>query len=310
VDIFKLNRKVLNEMLPLHEAWAGGIKLESSAAYGLRVYTNNQSLAMHIDHHDKHVISSIMHVDHDLDEPWPIVIIGYDGVTAECNLKPGEMLFYESVKCVHGRPRRMKGRWYSSFFVHYRPAEMSISSTDAIAVVGERHRKRLRIDRSSPQMYRQGTGFIHSSCEHEWCGIAPVPLANDDAIQLDEAALQPVKFHTSARLDYDMEVKNRRLHYDLNEKSERKDTGRIGSVQASFKNNYKDGVDILWIPEDPLAPHSYVFKHLKLGSSPRIITFPGHILQARFKNELLNVFEIRNSPLHQQLVVTSPTQEL
>ena len=38
-------------------------------------------------------------------EPWPIVIEGYDGRSVEVDLQPGEMLFYESAKCIHGRPR-------------------------------------------------------------------------------------------------------------------------------------------------------------------------------------------------------------
>lgn len=78
---------------------------------------------MHTDHVGTHVVSSIVHVDRDTDEPWPIVIEGLDGVTMEVDLQPGEMLFYESAKCVHGRPRPLNGNWYSSLFVHYRPAD-------------------------------------------------------------------------------------------------------------------------------------------------------------------------------------------
>jgi hypothetical protein len=44
-------------------------------------------------------------------EPWPIVIEGIDGVTAEVDLKPGQMLLYESAKCTHGRPRTFRGEW-------------------------------------------------------------------------------------------------------------------------------------------------------------------------------------------------------
>ena len=36
-----------------------------------------------------------------------------DGVTASVNLEPGEMLFYESAKCMHGRPRPLRGKYYS-----------------------------------------------------------------------------------------------------------------------------------------------------------------------------------------------------
>jgi len=36
-------------------------------------------------------------------------------------LQPGDILFYESSKCLHGRPQRFRGSWYTSLFVHYYP---------------------------------------------------------------------------------------------------------------------------------------------------------------------------------------------
>jgi hypothetical protein len=88
----RLNRKMLHELKPFHEEWAG-VELVPSIAYGLRVYRNGSSLTMHTDRIDTHVISSILHVDRDYAgaEPWPIVIEGIDGVTAEVDLKPGQM---------------------------------------------------------------------------------------------------------------------------------------------------------------------------------------------------------------------------
>ncbi len=42
------------------------------------------------------------------------------------NLEPGQMLFYESAKCLHGRMTELKGKFYSSVFVHYRPVDPAI----------------------------------------------------------------------------------------------------------------------------------------------------------------------------------------
>jgi hypothetical protein len=68
------------------------------------------------------VISCILHVDHDENsEPWPIFIEDFQGNTNEVVLESGDMLFYESAKCLHGRPRPFNGEWYSSLFVHYYP---------------------------------------------------------------------------------------------------------------------------------------------------------------------------------------------
>ena len=127
-----MNRKILEELRPFHEEWSG-VPLVPSIAYGLRVYRNGSSLTMHTDRIDTHVISSILHVDRDYGgaEPWPIVIEGVDGVTAEVDLKPGQMLFYESAKCTHGRPRTFKGNWYTSLFIHYRPVDFTIPDAQA-----------------------------------------------------------------------------------------------------------------------------------------------------------------------------------
>ena len=98
-----LNIKILNELLPLHEAWSG-VQLTPNNAYGLRVYRNGSHLNMHVDKTNTHIISSILHVDHDADgEPWPIVIEDFQGNTNEVFLESGDMLFYESSKCLHGR---------------------------------------------------------------------------------------------------------------------------------------------------------------------------------------------------------------
>jgi len=128
VDIGSLAKEVLTTMLPMHEEWSG-TKLNPVIAYGLRIYTNNTNLLMHTDKVSDHVISSIVHVGHDPDsEPWPLVIEGFDGRTSEVILEEGEMLFYESAKCLHGRPTHFNGEWYTSIFVHYKPVGKQAAS--------------------------------------------------------------------------------------------------------------------------------------------------------------------------------------
>ena len=118
-----MNQEILNELLPLHQAWAG-VELVANNAYGLRVYRNGTNLNMHLDKAQTHIISSILHVDHgENDEPWPIVIEDFHGNTNEVFLESGDMLFYESSKCVHGRPAKMEGEYYSSLFSHYYPTD-------------------------------------------------------------------------------------------------------------------------------------------------------------------------------------------
>lgn len=116
-----LNRRILNDLLPLHEEWAG-VKLTPQNAYGLRLYQNNSNMLMHLDNQATHVISGILHVGRDPEsEPWPLVIEDFEGNTNEVYLAPGDLLFYESSKCVHGRPKKFQGSWYTSMFLHYYP---------------------------------------------------------------------------------------------------------------------------------------------------------------------------------------------
>ena len=70
----KLRDQAILMLQPILEAWSGA-ELQGSFAYGLRVYRNESTLNMHIDKVETHVVSAIMHVDHDKNsEPWPLVI--------------------------------------------------------------------------------------------------------------------------------------------------------------------------------------------------------------------------------------------
>jgi hypothetical protein len=118
-----LTRRVLNELHSYTEEWVG-IPLVAHQAYGFRVYRNESQLYMHTDRIETHVVSFILHIDSSEDaDPWPIFIEDFHGRTHEVTLTPGDILFYESSKCFHGRPRPFNGSWYTSVFVHYYPAE-------------------------------------------------------------------------------------------------------------------------------------------------------------------------------------------
>ncbi len=73
---------------------------------------------MHADKSSTHVISGIYHIGRSEDaEPWPIVIEDFQGNTNQVFLEPGDILFYESSKCFHGRPQTFVGGYYASIFM-------------------------------------------------------------------------------------------------------------------------------------------------------------------------------------------------
>jgi len=130
VDRPDLTERVLKELRGYAEEWSG-IELTPFRAYGFRLYQNDSTLFMHVDRANTHVISFILHIDSSDDaEPWPIFIEDFHGRTHEVVLTPGDMLFYESSKCFHGRPRRFRGSWYTSVFVHYYPSNVGWEKRD------------------------------------------------------------------------------------------------------------------------------------------------------------------------------------
>ena len=110
---------------------------------------------MHHDRISTHVISSIVHIAHQYDndsEPWPIQIEDHDGNLHSVNLNPGEMLHYESAKCLHGRMRVLKGKYYGSIFIHYAPINQEIWSythDDVIAAVPPHWKDNLKEDQGT-----------------------------------------------------------------------------------------------------------------------------------------------------------------
>jgi hypothetical protein len=171
-----MNREIVEEMLPLHEAWSG-VELVPNNAYGLRVYRNDTNLNMHLDKKETHVISSILHVDHgENDDPWPIVIEDFHGNTNEVFLESGDMLFYESSKLVHGRPKKMNGEYYSSLFSHYypkdwNPDELELDMHYRIPEYDIWGFSKERVDDDFDNLIFAGLSLKEPDCENAWCGL-------------------------------------------------------------------------------------------------------------------------------------------
>jgi hypothetical protein len=129
LNIGGLAWEVLEDLKEMHEQWAGGMKLIPTSSYGVRLYQNGSSLVMHKDKCATHVISSIFHLVHQYDkddQPWNIEIEDHDGNLHAHALESGDLLFYESAKCLHGRMSKFKGKYYGSIFLHYKPVDTNI----------------------------------------------------------------------------------------------------------------------------------------------------------------------------------------
>jgi len=171
IDRPDLTKRVLRELHDLPEIWAG-FPLTPVTAYGFRLYRNTSRLHVHVDKTQTHVISFILHIDSSDDSsPWPILIEDLNGNTHEVTLTSGDLLFYESSKLFHGRPRPFNGSWYSSVFVHYYPTHGYKSNFDNLA----------KVNRIPPEwanepttqyeipLQMHGTTLEEPLCPNYWC---------------------------------------------------------------------------------------------------------------------------------------------
>merc|ERR1719461_2208905 len=96
--------------------------LELTSFYGIREYHQDHFLRCHVDRSQTHVLSLILHIaSEDLEEEWPVEVVGFDGKRQTIAMKHGWMLFYESAKLIHGRPKYLKAGKFVNAFAHYRP---------------------------------------------------------------------------------------------------------------------------------------------------------------------------------------------
>ena len=115
----ELMQLAYDQLTPLMEQWVGQ-PLERSWGYGVRSYGPGSWLHMHRDRVDTHVVSCIVHVADQSNQPWPLDFIDHEAVHHRVVFQPGTMLFYESL-CPHGRASEFDGDFYRNMYFHWRP---------------------------------------------------------------------------------------------------------------------------------------------------------------------------------------------
>mmetsp|Transcript_56166 Transcript_56166/g.67385 ORF Transcript_56166/g.67385 Transcript_56166/m.67385 type:complete len:136 (-) Transcript_56166:129-536(-) len=105
-----------------------GLELEQYMLYGIRVYGEGNILTPHVDDLPR-VASAIINVDQDVDEDWPLEVIGHDGIAYNITMQPGDLVLYESHSTYHARPFELKGRYYANIFIHFYPTGNALDGT-------------------------------------------------------------------------------------------------------------------------------------------------------------------------------------
>lgn len=119
-----LKARLADTLRPMLAEWSGfaANELELTSCYGIRRYSRGAKLRMHVDTALTHVVSVIINIDQQgVDKDWPLEIKAHDGNYSYVTMQPGHMLFYESAKCLHGRPAPFEGDSYANLFLHFKP---------------------------------------------------------------------------------------------------------------------------------------------------------------------------------------------
>jgi hypothetical protein len=81
------------------------------------------------------------------------------------------MLFYESSKVFHGRPKRFDGSWYTSVFVHYYPTHgwQDVDHDLEVHYAVPPNWLAKPLPQTLPALQMVGTAMTEPQCEYEWC---------------------------------------------------------------------------------------------------------------------------------------------
>jgi prolyl 4-hydroxylase len=95
--------------------------LQHVATYGIRDYMRGSSLDNHYDKKNTHVISAIIHLEDKADTPWPLYIEDHRFKSHQITMEYGDVIFYESTTCLHGRPTPFEGDSHKNMYIHFKP---------------------------------------------------------------------------------------------------------------------------------------------------------------------------------------------
>lgn len=116
-----LKRMWQQRLLELVEDWVD-TKLEQTDMYGIRQYEPGARLLTHVDREATHAASLIVNIAQgNVTEPWRVEIHDHADRLHEVVMQPGDIVYYESARCLHGRNTPLKGGYYANLFTHYRP---------------------------------------------------------------------------------------------------------------------------------------------------------------------------------------------
>mmetsp|Transcript_37258 Transcript_37258/g.67033 ORF Transcript_37258/g.67033 Transcript_37258/m.67033 type:complete len:516 (+) Transcript_37258:68-1615(+) len=103
------------------QEWVG-VEIEQTDLYGIRQYEAGARLLTHVDRITTHAVSLIVNIAQgNLSSPWTVEVYDHANRLHEVAMQPGDIVYYESAKALHGRNTPLEGGYYANVFTHYRP---------------------------------------------------------------------------------------------------------------------------------------------------------------------------------------------
>lgn len=100
------------------------VEIEQTDLYGMRQYTKGARLLSHVDRINTHAVSLIVNVAQgNITAPWTVEVYDHADRLHEIVMEPGDIVYYESAKALHGRNTPLAGGTYTNLFTHYRPID-------------------------------------------------------------------------------------------------------------------------------------------------------------------------------------------
>lgn len=95
----------------------------------MRRYEDGARLLTHVDREPTHATSLIVNIAQKaIRKPWNIEVYDFADRLHEVEMNPGDIVYYESARCLHGRMQPLEGAYYVNLFAHYRPIGDSLWS--------------------------------------------------------------------------------------------------------------------------------------------------------------------------------------
>jgi len=177
-----LNERVMIMAWDAAQKWVGNdIEIEPVSMYGIRSYTRNQIVPMHVDQNPL-LLTVVLCVAQKMDESkkWPLYLTRnpYDENRYEImlDLSPGDMVMYEGHVLDHGRRKPLEGNFFANIYFHFQPIDhkqidRSSTKKNFAELYNEAYKKRPHSNSGTNTMKIPSYVVEDSLEEKRWLGI-------------------------------------------------------------------------------------------------------------------------------------------